>query len=133
MQGDLVHFTSPYQQGFRGVRSALVTVAATFNNEPQIVVPGEVDGGHNVLGASAGDRIGAWCGSPAIEPTGGLRPARLFPDKVWVLHQRSANARLTRKTFSNNVLAALLTAADSAVELKTRSFLSILIRIARKF
>ena len=61
-------------------------MAATFHNEAQIVVAGEVDGGDNVLGVSDGDRVGARCRSPTTEPAGGLRAARLFSDEIGVLH-----------------------------------------------
>jgi hypothetical protein len=65
---------------------ALVTVAATFNNEAQIVVPGEVDGGNNILGLSGDDSVSTRCRSPTPEPARGLRSARLFPDEIRVPH-----------------------------------------------
>ena len=61
-------------------------MAATFNNEPQIVVAGEVDGGNNVLGVSDNDSVGTGCRDPTPEPARSLRAARLFPDEIGVFH-----------------------------------------------
>ena len=61
-------------------------MAAPFNNEPQVIVAGEVDGDNNVLRVSDDDRVGTRCRSPTPEPARGLRAARLFPYKIGVLH-----------------------------------------------
>jgi hypothetical protein len=61
-------------------------VAAAFNNEPKIVIAGEVDGGNNVLGAPGDDRIGTGCRSPTTKPARGLRSTSVFPDEIRVPH-----------------------------------------------
>ena len=86
MQGDVVHFASPDQQGIRGIGGALVAVAAAFHHQPQVIIAGEIDGSDNVLGASGNDRVSARCRSPALEPAGGLRATRLFANEIGIFH-----------------------------------------------
>ena len=66
---DLVHGAGPDQQGVRGVRGALITVASAFDDQAQMVLAREVDRGGDVISISGGDRINAGLGGPGIGPT----------------------------------------------------------------
>ena len=85
MQGDGVHSSCPNQQRICGIRGALVTVTTAFDDESQIVLAGEIDGRHDVVGRLGGHSIGTWPGSPGIHPAEGLRQPDLIAEKIRVL------------------------------------------------
>src|SRR5450755_2224944 len=90
MQGDLMHFACPDQQGVGRVRRTLVAVAAAFHHQSQIVFTREVDGSDYVLGAMSSYCICAGRSGPSIEPAGGLCPPCLLSNEIRVLHLRNA-------------------------------------------
>ena len=55
-------------------------MATAFDDQPQIVFAGKVNGRDNVIGIPGGDCIGARRGGPSVHPTSGLRRASLVAD-----------------------------------------------------
>ena len=63
----------------------MVTVAAPFDDQTQIIFPREVDRRDHVFGLDGCNSIGTRRRCPGIDPAGGLRQARLLADVVRIL------------------------------------------------
>jgi hypothetical protein len=85
MQDDFVHRTRPDQQRVRRIGGALIAMAAAFDDQPQIVLACEIDGGNHVSGASDSHSVNARSGHPSIYPAGGLGRAGLIANIVGIL------------------------------------------------
>jgi hypothetical protein len=64
-----VHMAGPDQQRVRRIGRSLVAVAAALDDQAQVIFAREIDGRGDVLGASCGDNVRAWLGSPRVEPS----------------------------------------------------------------
>ena len=97
MQGDGVHPARPDQQRIRGIGCALVAVAATLHDEPQIVLAGEIDGRDDIVGRPGGHGVGARLRRPGVDPAERLRQTDFVAEVVGVLQfledLRAAGAR----------------------------------------
>ena len=81
MKRNIVHPSRPDQQRIGRIRRAVKTVAAAFDDQAQIVLAGEVDGGRDVGGSPGGDSIDARRRRPAVSPAGVLRRPGLVADE----------------------------------------------------
>src|ERR1700684_4486654 len=81
-----MQMTCPNQERIGCVRCALITVAAPFYDEAQIVFAGKIDSGSDVGGVSCGDGVDAGFGGPSVDPTQGLGNAGIVANVVRVFH-----------------------------------------------
>src|ERR1700683_267930 len=84
MQLDAMHVPSPYQQRIGRVRSTLIAVPATFNDQAQIIFARKIHRSSNIIGISCCDSVNTWLCGPCVNPTQSLREAGLVPDVVGV-------------------------------------------------
>ncbi len=85
VHGDGVHLACPDQKRIGRVRAAEIAVAAAFDDEPQIVLAREIDGGDDVGGRLDGDRIDARPRSPGVDPAERLGEPDLVAEIVGIL------------------------------------------------
>ena len=85
VHGDGVHPPRPDQQRIRRIGRALVAVAAALDDQPQIVLAGEIDRGDDVVGRTGGHRIDARLRRPGVDPAERLRQADFVAEIVRVL------------------------------------------------
>ena len=113
MHGDVIHVPGPNQQRIGGVRGALITVAAAFYHQAQIIFASKVDGCGDMVGVSRRDCVNARLREPRVHPSQSLRKAWMVADKVWVLDIRDQlfalgsirvfDARVNRKLHRNQI------------------------------
>ena len=60
-------------------------MAAAFDDQPQIIVAGEVDGSDDVTRRLGRHRIDARLRFPGVDPAGGLRQSDIIADVVGIL------------------------------------------------
>ena len=85
VQADGIHPSCPNQQRVRRTGCTLVAVAATLYDESQIVLAGEIDGRHDIVGRLGGDSVGTWPRRPCVDPAEGLGQACFVADVVRIL------------------------------------------------
>ena len=81
MERNIVHRARPDQQRIGRIRRAVKAVAAAFDDQAQIVLAGEIDGGRDIGGSLGGDRIDARRRRPGVSPAGALRRPGLVADE----------------------------------------------------
>ena len=84
LDGNVMHTTCPNQERIGRIRCALIAVATSFDDEPQIVVAGKIYGGCDVVGISCSDSVDTRFGGPTADPAQGLGDAGGIADVVGV-------------------------------------------------
>ena len=117
VQDDRVHMARPDEQRVGRVRRSLVAVAAALHHQPQVVLPGEIDGRDDIAGRLGGDRVDARPRRPGADPAERLRQPDLVAEIVRVLElledlcavriERSADAGRERRTHLDESAADL--------------------------
>ena len=85
VQRDVVHVAHPYEKRIGRARRALVAVAATLDDEAQIVLACEVDGGDDIVRCPRCDGEYARRRLPDVGPAQRVRQSRLVADVVRIL------------------------------------------------
>ncbi len=108
LHDDFGHAARPDQKRVWRVRCSLVRVAAALHHEPEVVGPGEIHRGGDILRRFGGDRIGARPRRPGADPAERLRQPDLVAEIVRVLELlehlgacrigRRSDARAERRT-----------------------------------
>jgi len=75
LDGNVMHMMCPNQERIGRVRCALIAVATSFDDEPQIVVAGKIYGGCDVVGISCSNSVDTRFGGPTADPAQGLGDA----------------------------------------------------------
>ncbi len=84
VQSDGVHAPGPDQQRIRRIRSAEIAVAAAFDDQPQVIIAGEIDCSKDVTGRLSRHRIDTGLRRPSIDPARGLRQGDVVADVVGI-------------------------------------------------